>query len=138
VRFEIRPTVADRSHALVLHGVREIGVDRFVSQHRAQRRRLDVDNNNNMDRDCINTLLWANVRRSNYLGCFPADELPTPAKWPCSLVANTDPSGEPGTHWVAMYMPEPRVLEYFCPLGQPWQRWPLFERYIRRVVAAKK
>jgi len=91
-----------------------------------------------MDRDCINTLLWANVRRSNYLGCFPADELPVAEKWPCCLVANTDPAGETGAHWVAMYMPEPRRLEYFCPLGMPFHFWPLFYNYIRRTAGVER
>ena len=39
-------------------------------------------------------------------GVFAADELPkTFDTFSCGLVANTDPSTEPGTHWVAFYFP---------------------------------
>jgi hypothetical protein len=91
-----------------------------------------------MDRDCINTLLWANVKRATYLGCFPADELPTPKKWPCCLVSNTDMSNEPGTHWVAMFMEAPRRVEFFCPLGRPYHFSPLFHAYINKTLGAEK
>ena len=33
-------------------------------------------------------------------GVFAADELPKVITSPCGFVANTDPSTEPGTHWV--------------------------------------
>ena len=39
-------------------------------------------------------------------GVFAADELPKIMNtFPCGFVANTDPSTEPGTHWVAFYFP---------------------------------
>ena len=39
-------------------------------------------------------------------GVFAADELPKVITYfPCGFVANTDPSTEPGTHWVAFYFP---------------------------------
>ena len=38
-------------------------------------------------------------------GVFAADELPKVITSPCGFVANTDPSTEPGTHWVAFYFP---------------------------------
>ena len=39
-------------------------------------------------------------------GVFAADELPkTFDTFPYGFVANTDPSTEPGTHWVAFYFP---------------------------------
>ena len=40
-----------------------------------------------------------------FVGVFAADELPTLNTFPYGFVANTDPSTEPGTHWVAFYFP---------------------------------
>ena len=40
-----------------------------------------------------------------FVGVFAADELPTLNTFPSVFVANTDPSTEPGTRWVAFYFP---------------------------------
>ena len=40
-----------------------------------------------------------------FVGVFAADALPTLNTFPSGFVANTDPSTEPGTHWVAFYFP---------------------------------
>ena len=53
-------------------------------------------------------------------GVFAADELPkTFDTFPCGLVANTDPSTEPGTHWVAFYFPSRDKGEFFDSYGYP-------------------
>ena len=53
-------------------------------------------------------------------GVFAADELPkTFDTFPYGLVANTDPSTEPGTHWVAFYFPSRDKGEFFDSYGIP-------------------
>ena len=43
-----------------------------------------------------NTIL---IMRKMFCWVFPSDKLPqTLEKYPCGFVANTDPSGKPGTH----------------------------------------
>ena len=40
-----------------------------------------------------------------FYGVFPSDKLPqTIEKYPCGIVANTDPSDKPGEHWIAMFI----------------------------------
>lgn len=55
--------------------------------------------------------------RSSFLGCFAADQLInlnlTNKKFPCSLVANTDISTQPGEHWVCMYLSNSTCIDYF-------------------------
>ena len=49
---------------------------------------------------------------------IPSDKLPqTIEKYPCGFVVNTDPSSEPGTHWVAFYFPTVRKGEFFDSYG---------------------
>ena len=44
-----------------------------------------------------------------FCGVFPSDKLPqTIDKYPCGLVANTDPSTKPGKHWISIYLSSPR------------------------------
>ena len=40
-------------------------------------------------------------------------------RYPCGLVVNTDPSDEPGTHWVAFYFPSKGKGEFFDSYGHP-------------------
>ncbi len=55
----------------------------------------------------------------NFLGCFPADELPKfhYGQKPCGLVANYDKHTKVGSHWIAFYFPKTGSAEYFDPLG---------------------
>ena len=40
-----------------------------------------------------------------FCGVFPSDKLPqTIEKYPCGIVANTDPSDKPGEHWIALFI----------------------------------
>ena len=39
-------------------------------------------------------------------------------KLPKLLILNSDESGDPGSHWLAMYIPEKGPLEFFDPLGR--------------------
>ena len=54
-----------------------------------------------------------------FVGVFAADELPTLNTFPSGFVANTDPSTEPGTHWVAFYFPSREKGEFFDSYGHP-------------------
>lgn len=55
-----------------------------------------------------------------FLGVFPSDQLPTRIyQYPSSFVANVDSSTEPGSHWIAFYLPAPHRLEFFDSYGNP-------------------
>ena len=57
--------------------------------------------------------------KRTFRGVFPSDKLPkTLDKFPCAIVANTDPSNEPGTHWVAFYFPSEHKGEMFDSFGR--------------------
>lgn len=57
--------------------------------------------------------------RSNYHGCYAADELKSlKLNFPCTVVVNTDVSTKPGKHWVAIYFVNSNSLEYFDSLSE--------------------
>ena len=65
-----------------------------------------------------------------FAGVFPCDKLSTFkfAKFPCGLVANTDPSGQPGEHWVAFFIDSSgKSVEYFDSFGMPPVNCDLFK-----------
>ena len=54
-----------------------------------------------------------------FCGVFPSDKLPqTIDKYPCGLVANTDPSTKSGKHWVSIYLSSPRKGSWFDSYGK--------------------
>ena len=58
--------------------------------------------------------------KKTFAGVFAADELPKIMNtFPCGFVANTDPSTEPGTPWVAFYFPSREKGEFFDSYGYP-------------------
>lgn len=61
----------------------------------------------------------------NFQGVYSADMLP---KNPHLLVCNTDESKKPGTHWVAIYINESGIGEFFDSFGRPPDA--RFERYM--------
>lgn len=69
----------------------------------------------------IDAILSKILSRShiNFLGVFPKDLLPSfqNIKFPACLVSNTDPSSKPGTHWVAIYLESPTIIEFFDSYG---------------------
>ena len=51
---------------------------------------------------------------------FPSDKLPrTIDKYPYGFVANTDPSSEPGLHWISIYISAERKGSFFDSYGKP-------------------
>jgi hypothetical protein len=85
----------------------------------------------------LSKVKWRNFM---FLGCFPADRLPSPHTFnaPVCFLANVDISSEAGSHWVAFLISKDNVLEYFCPLGISFYHWPLFLHYIRNVINPDK
>ena len=54
-----------------------------------------------------------------FCGVFPSDKLPqTTNKYPCGLVANTDPSTKPGKHWISIYLSSPCKGSWFDSYGK--------------------
>jgi hypothetical protein len=53
-----------------------------------------------------------------FVGVFPADKIPDIVHYPASFVVNTDKSGKPGTHWLGIYMPNEKTIEYFDTFGR--------------------
>ena len=55
----------------------------------------------------------------HFLGCFPLDGLPSfPTSFQKSIIINTQPSGHPGEHWVALVLTETNCY-YFDSFGLP-------------------
>jgi len=55
----------------------------------------------------------------HFLGCFPLDGLPPfPTSFPKSMIINTQSSGHPGEHWVALVLTETNCY-YFDSFGLP-------------------
>lgn len=54
-----------------------------------------------------------------FKGVFAADKLPVKIKsHPSIIIANTDSSDKPGTHWVAFYFKNASTAEFFDSYGQ--------------------
>lgn len=65
-------------------------------------------------------LRTCSVTTRAFIGTFPSDQdVSIPSWFPFSLVFNTDPSGMPGSHWVAVYVENNSVVEYFDSVGEP-------------------
>jgi len=86
-----------------------------------------------MDSTVIDTILRKNC--SIYRGIYSIDNLPniTLTSRPLVIVANTDPSSQPGQHWICMYFNEGRC-EFFDSFGR--RPMPTFERYMNRLCRA--
>lgn len=58
---------------------------------------------------------------ASFLGVYAADKLPLPeyisAHTPCAYIANTDQTGLPGRHWIAVFHPTKSSIEFFDSFG---------------------
>ena len=75
--------------------------------------------------------------KRNFIGVFSVDKLPIKIKkFPACLVINTDKSGKPGKHWVAMHIKNSWTAEFFDSFGRApqWeiQKW-LLNRMFKNV-----
>lgn len=60
------------------------------------------------------------IARYKFCGVYAENTLPkTLDVYPCGLIANTDPKGKPGKHWVAFYFSSPHEGEFFDSYGYP-------------------
>jgi hypothetical protein len=55
----------------------------------------------------------------NFIGVYALDDLPKNLNLPITLIANTDKRSQPGTHWIAIYIDETGLGEYFDSFGLP-------------------
>lgn len=69
------------------------------------------------------------VTCSNYLGCFPADQIPKVA-FPSAMVVNIDPSWQDGSHWIAIFIQSNNSVEYYDSFGI----WPPLNPDILRFL----
>lgn len=61
--------------------------------------------------------------RHSFLGSFAADRIPSPVQrrsHPYCMVVNTDTAREAGTHWLAVYVQTPTVVDFFDSFAD----WP--------------
>ena len=60
------------------------------------------------------------ITRLKFCGVYAENNLPkTLNVYPCGLIANTDPKGKPGKHWVSFYFPSSQEGEFFDSYGHP-------------------
>ena len=80
-----------------------------------------------MDTLTINRLL---KNSKIFVGTFARDMIPyTITKRPLAFIANTDPSGKPGQHWIAICLNSDGSGEYFDSYGLP----PLHNSFIKNL-----
>lgn len=66
-----------------------------------------------------------------YAGTFPSDKLPKGVQpVPIAMVMNTDPQGQPGEHWTAIYVDKDGFGVYFDSLGRPPSTVNAFEQFL--------
>jgi len=53
----------------------------------------------------------------SFQGVFACNELRPPMKLPASYIVNTDPRSKPGIHWIAIYIDQNYIGEYFDSFG---------------------
>lgn len=87
-----------------------------------------------MDSKQIFKTLSSNKETKKYfIGVYASNELPhSIKKRPACLIANTDPSSRPGSHWIAIYIPSRGKSIFFDSYGrEPWD-----ERFQKFLINA--
>ena len=70
--------------------------------------------------------------KHHFRGVFACDQLPKQyMPRPSALVINTDPADKPGQHWVAIYITQDGVGEYFDSYGKG-PNIPQIEHFLRK------
>lgn len=59
-----------------------------------------------------------NLSKNIFRGVYPSNNIPSFYEYPYCLIANTDRYGEPGTHWIAIYVKDKDNAEYFDSFGE--------------------
>ena len=66
----------------------------------------------------IKNLLASDKRtKTSFRGVFASDELPLKAPTSSLYVCNTDPSSQPGKHWIVIYTDSKKRAEFFDSFG---------------------
>src|SRR3954468_4773773 len=69
---------------------------------------------------------------STYIGCYPANRVPHIVdRYPHHMVVNMDPAGFGGSHWCAMFVCSPQLVDYYDSLGD----WPPPSEHIQHFLA---
>ena len=67
----------------------------------------------------INRALEGNpITKYIFRGVFSCDNVPDFDSFPSGCVVNTDPASGSGSHWIALFQPEPGVMETFDSFGR--------------------
>ena len=71
---------------------------------------------------------------NQYGGIYPSNGLPKyRLKRPGFIIANTDPYGKPGRHWVAFYFPRRGPAEFFDSTGSaPYKLNRNFSKFLKK------
>ena len=84
-----------------------------------------------MDTLQLTRLLSQNRYTKKYFqGVYPSDLLPSKVRKPALIIANTDSSDKPGSHWVAFFIPKTGPAEYFDSVAHT----PIDEKFIRFMM----
>jgi hypothetical protein len=68
----------------------------------------------------INKILQNNrFTKEHFKGVYPSNNIPNFNQYPYSVIVNTDRAGQPGTHWVSIYVANRDNVEYFDSFGEP-------------------
>ena len=55
-----------------------------------------------------------------FLGCFPSDKIPYSNIYPHCIIVNSDGSESENTHWLAIFVTNKHIVEYYDSFGE----WP--------------
>ena len=78
----------------------------------------------------IDTILRDDIRTARaFKGVYASDELPARTSKNSLFVCNTDPSHQPGSHWIVVYVDEKRKSDYFDSFGRT-PEIPEIERFL--------
>ena len=62
--------------------------------------------------------ILAHTLKSTYVGVCAKDELPKTKLRPLAIIVNSDPSSQPGTHWMAIYLHRDGRGKFFDSYGR--------------------